>query len=375
MPTVRAVSRIVLGAMSGSSADGVDVAVARITGAGVEMRCELLGLAGFAFPGQLRTQILKMRNSGDCSLAELARSGRELTMAYARAVLWALRKTGLAPADVACIAAHGQTLFHCPPLTIQWFDPALLAAQTGCTVISDFRRADCALGGQGAPLVPFADYLMFRDRSSSRVLLNLGGIANITFLAAGGSLDEVIAFDTGPGNCISDHLAQVHANKPHDPAGKMAASGTPDEDGVDQFLSHRYFHQAPPKSTDGPEMLAIWKAIPRLRRLGRKDQFATACLISARAVAMAIRHQLPRPADEIIVAGGGVRNRTMMKMLKEQTGLPVCTTSSLGVPTQAREALAFALLGAATLDRVPANVPSVTGASRPAVLGSITPIA
>lgn len=373
MSTVPAPARIVLGAMSGTSADGVDVAVVRIAGSGLEMRAQLLGLAGVAFSAQLRTQILQVRNSGSCSLAELAQLGRQLTLAYARAALQGLRKTGLTPPDITCIAAHGQTLFHAPPLTIQWLDPALLAAETGCTVISDFRRADCALGGQGAPLVPFADYLLFRDKASNRVLLNLGGIANITFLPAGGSLDEVVAFDTGPGNCISDALARKHMNKPHDQAGKLAASGEPDEEGVDQFLSRPYFHQAPPKSTDGPAMLAIWKSIPRLRRLRDKDQLATACLISARSIAMAIRHQLPRPADEIVVAGGGVRNRTLLKMLGQQTGLPVRTTTELGVPTQAREALAFALLGAATLDRVPANVPSVTGASRPVVLGSITP--
>jgi anhydro-N-acetylmuramic acid kinase len=359
--------------MSGTSADGVDVAAVRISGSGLEMKAHLLCLASLAFPTHLQTRILEVRNSGNCSLADLAQLGRQLTLAYARTSRQALRKADLTPADIACIAAHGQTLFHDPPLTIQWLDPALLAAETGCTVISDFRRADCALGGQGAPLVPFADYILFRHKSSSRVLLNLGGIANITFLPAGGSLDQLIAFDTGPANCISDALAQRHTSKSHDPSGKLAAAGRADEEAADELLSHPYFHHMPPKSTDGPEMLQIWDSIPRLRQLSTKDQFATACLVSARAIAMAIRHLLPDTADEIIVAGGGVRNRTLFKLLHQETGLPVRTTADLGVPTQAREALAFALLGAATLDRVPSNVPSVTGASRPAVLGSITP--
>jgi anhydro-N-acetylmuramic acid kinase len=372
MPGISAAARIVLGAMSGTSADGVDVVVARISGSSLDMRARILASASVSFSKAVREHIQTIRNAGHCALCELAELGRHVTLAYARASLAAMRKADVTAADVACIAAHGQTLFHAPPLTIQWFDPALLAARTGCTVVSDFRRADCALGGQGAPLVPFADYLLFRDRRATRVLLNLGGIANITFLPAGGSLDDVVAFDTGPGNCISDYLARKHTDRPHDQGGKRAAAGTPDDEGADQFLSHPYFHRDPPKSTDGPEMLAVWNAILRLRALRGNDQLATACLITARAVAMAIRHQLPQPADEIVVAGGGVRNRTLLRMLAQQTGLPVRTTDDLGVPAQAREALAFAILGAATLDRVPANVPSVTGASRPVVLGSIT---
>ncbi|HZK82211.1 MAG TPA: anhydro-N-acetylmuramic acid kinase, partial [Humisphaera sp.] len=206
--------RLLIGAMSGTSADGVDAAIVRVGGTGLEMTAGLVGHVHRPFSSRLRMEILDLRSSGQCELSALARIGREITMAYATASREVISANDVKPSQVAAIAAHGQTLFHDPPLTIQWFDPALLAWETGCAVVSDFRRADCAAGGQGAPLVPFADFLLFRHPTQNRVLLNLGGIANVTCLRAGGSIADVIAFDTGPGNCISDWLCRTH-----DPAG------------------------------------------------------------------------------------------------------------------------------------------------------------
>ena len=314
-----------------------------------------------------------MRQSGRCELGELARLGREITLAYAHASRELMAQLGLKSEAIACIAAHGQTLFHAPPLTIQWFDPSLLAAETGCVVVSDFRRADCALGGQGAPLVPFADYILFRDPRKSRLLLNIGGIANITYLPAGRGIERVIAFDTGPGNCISDAIAQAKLKKRFDAGGRVAKRGAADAAIVGRFLKAPYFRRRYPKSTDGPEMLAAFASAAKGNRLAAEDLLASACLCCARAVALGIR-QLPGAADEIIAAGGGMRNVAIARMLAEETGLPIRSTDELGVPIEAREAMAFALLGAATLDGIPSNVPSVTGAIRPAILGSITPV-
>src|SRR2546421_4567853 len=199
--------------MSGTSADGVDVAIVKIAGRGTEMSAQLLRHHHRAYPPELRKQVFAFRG-GENALAEspaetvrrLAVMGREISLTYAAAVNETLAAAGMSADRLAAVAAHGQTLFHHPPDSIQWFDPSLLAAEVGCAVVSDFRRADLAAGGQGAPLVPFADYILFRHPTKNRVLLNIGGIANITYIPAGAKLSEVIAFDTGPGNCISDHL-------------------------------------------------------------------------------------------------------------------------------------------------------------------------
>ncbi len=297
------------------------------------------------------------------------------------AIKEALVVAGKVSSDLAAVAAHGQTLFHAPPNTIQWLDPALIAAEVGCTVVSDFRRADCAAGGQGAPLVPLADYILFSDPLRHRVLLNLGGIANLTYLPAvtsGSMIDSVIAFDSGPGNCVSDFLMrQMHPDGPGvDTDGALASHGKPDEAVVLKMLSAEFFSRRPPRSTDGPEMVDLFYAA--IADQGPRGQLpnnlATACLATATAIVRAMREFLPRFPDEIIVSGGGTKNRMMMSFLRRQLAdIPLKTTDELGVPSEAKEALAFALLGAATLDGEPGNVPAATGARQRVVLGSITP--
>jgi anhydro-N-acetylmuramic acid kinase len=299
-----------------------------------------------------------------------------LSLTYADAVNAQLRDASIPPGDVQAIAAHGQTLFHAPPDTIQWLDPALLAARTGCQVVSDFRRADCAAGGQGAPLVPFADYILFRHPTKSRVLLNLGGIANLTWLAAGAPIDALIAFDTGPANCISDHLMRRHdpAGPGFDAGGAIASTGRAIDRIARAVLCDRWFAASPPKSTDGPSMIALFEAA--LKQAGLEasplpDLLATACAVSVRSIQAAMERFLPRRPDELIVSGGGCDNNQIMRLLQESS-LAVMRSDELGVPGSAKEAIAFALLGAATLDGVASNVPPATGASRAVVLGSVT---
>ncbi len=370
--------RIIAGAMSGTSADGVDVALVRIEGRALEMSARLLRHHGVAYDRGLKEKIFACRSGGEIRLDVLAAVGREISLVYARAVNEALAAADLAAADIAAVAAHGQTLFHAPPLTIQWLDPALIAAQVGCVVVSDFRRADCAAGGQGAPLVPLADFILFSDPLRSRVLLNLGGIANLTFLPADGSIDSLIAFDTGPGNCISDFLMrQMHpGGGGMDVDGILASHGKPDEAALLRMLAAPFFRRPPPKSTDGPEMIDLFcKALPDLGPRGRlPNNLATACMFTATAVVRAMRDFLPNFPDELIASGGGTLNRTLMSFLRRQLpDLPLKTTDELGVPAEAKEAMAFALLGAATLDGVAGNVPAATGAGRSVVLGAITP--
>jgi anhydro-N-acetylmuramic acid kinase len=370
--------RLIIGAMSGTSADGVDVALVAVHEPGEPPRARLIGHRHRAFDANLKSLIQNARQSGRVELADLAKMGRELSLAYAQAILDLLDDLKISPVAVAALAAHGQTLFHAPPETIQWLDPALLAAQVGIDVVSDFRRADCAAGGQGAPLVPLADFVLFRDAERSRVILNIGGIANITHLPAGVTLGQVIAFDTGPGNCLSDWCCRRFdpAGPGWDQAGRLAADGNVIESLAGAVLNDAYFRRRPPKSTDGPAMIAPFeRALVGLRDVPEPaDLLTTACAIAARSIVAAIGEFLPGRCDELIASGGGTENQTIMAMLRDGlTGARVLRTDDLGVPGAAKEAIAFALLGAATLDRQSGNVPSATGAAHAVVLGSVTP--
>lgn len=366
--------------MSGTSADGVDAALVSVTGRGLAMTATPLAHAHVPFADDLRTQILDVRSRGEVKLAHLAEIGRRVTLAHVDACRAVFAKANVTSRDVAAIAAHGQTLWHGPPSTIQYFDPSLLAVETDCAVVSDFRRADLAVGGQGAPLVPFADYILFRHPEKSRVILNIGGIANITYLKAGGSIDEVIAFDTGPGNCLSDWaIREFFPELPGYDVGGAIARANPVWGGVpERFLVHPFFAKGPPRSTDGPEMVDVFRAAMQSASLAHDERgplVATAVHVANAAIwdAVAMTGDWP---DELIVAGGGVRNAALMDRLNDKQWrrtTRVFTTDELGIAADAREAIAFALLGAATLDGEPSNVPSATGASRRVVLGSITP--
>jgi len=371
-------NRLIAGAMSGTSADGVDVAIVAIVGRGLEMRAKLLASHQRGFHVDLREQIGQIRMGTAIPISTLASVGREISLCYAAAINECLVIAGVGAGDLAAVAAHGQTLYHDPPSTIQWLDPALVAAEVGCAVVSDFRRADCAAGGQGAPLVPMADYLLFRDAGKNRVLLNIGGIANLTYLPAGGEMDSLIAFDTGPGNCISDHLVRYAG--PHgagwDDGGRLAASGAPIYPIVTVVLSSPYFAQPPPKSTDGPAMIKLFADAQAEmgRRYPLEYLLRSACVIAAETILQSMRKFLKPFPDEIIVSGGGTKNRVLMDLLREPLGDGIVKTiDEVGIPSAAKEAMAFALLGAATLDGLPGNVPRATGASRGVVLGAVTP--
>ena len=371
-------ARLAVGAMSGTSADGVDVAVVRAEGAGHDMSACCLLHHHRPYDAGLRRVVHRMREEGRAaSLVELAELAREISLVYAAAVNEALLMARLECRQIACVAAHGQTLMHRPPLTMQVLDPFVLAAESGCTVVSDFRRADCAAGGQGAPLVPLADYILFRHPRRTRLAVNIGGIANITFLPAGGGIDRVMAFDTGPGNCISDWLMRrFEPDGPgYDVDGRRAARGRVLEDVLHRMLAAPYFAQPPPKSTDGPAMIELFdRAAAVVRDAQADDLLATACCATALALADAVHRFLPARPDEVIISGGGTRNRTMMANVRESlAGVPIITTDELGIYGPAREAMAFALLGLATLDGRTGNVPSATGARRAVVLGTITP--
>lgn len=378
--TVLAMSeRLIVGAMSGTSADGVDVAITAIAGRGRQMQARLVAHHHVDYPAIVRDAVFQIRVDGHTDLRTLTALARQISLKYADAIGEVLAQANLTSQSISAIAAHGQTLFHDAPLTSQWLDPTLLAWKTGCQVISDFRRADCAAGGQGAPLVPFADYILFRDPKIDRILLNIGGIANLTWLPAGAEPNQVIAYDCGPGNCLSDWICRTcRPDGPgYDPGGSAALNGNVHDDLARKFLSEDYFKRPPPKSTDGPAMIAAFERATENSSASDEDLFATAAHVSATTIADAVRRVVgsTNRSVQLLASGGGVHNQAIMSKLKAMLGPSVQLRSidNFGINPEAKEAMAFAILGAATLDNEPGNLPSVTGASRPVVLGCITP--
>ena len=372
-------TRIIAGAMSGTSADGIDVALVQVSGSGLQMQARLLHHHARSYPTTLRQKIFAVRQSQQVGLGDLAELGRKISLAHAVAVRDALQETGLRSGDLAAVAAHGQTLFHSPPNTIQWLDPALIAAEVGCPVVSDFRRADCAAGGQGAPLVPFADYILFRHPQRAGFVINIGGIANFTFLPANATPDQVRALDTGPGNCLSDFLMREsdRAGPGFDRDGQLASRGNPIGKFAEAFFQNDYFTKPGDrgKSTDIPSMILLFQQV-RQDHLDAslEDLLATACLLCALGIFHAATGLVKNSECDLILSGGGIENRCIMGNLRKLfPGYRILRTDDFGIPSAAKEALAFALLGAATLDGIPSNIPSATGASRSVVLGSITP--
>lgn len=391
---------IVAGVMSGTSADGIDVALVRLPDAGRHGRSRpststtrlsskpvLLGHAAFAYPKDVRRAVLLAMNATSTSVADLARLNFVLGELYATAVLAAQKRFRLKADLIGC---HGQTIYHQgeaasflhhkPAVTWQTGEGAVVAERVGVPCVSDFRPADMAAGGKGAPLVPFLDYLFYRDARTGRIAQNIGGIANLTAIPAGARPSDVIAFDTGPGNMVIDALMARFFGRDFDRDGRVAARGTVDERAVATVLRMPFFRQRPPKTAGreefGREFVA--KFVKLCGRARKQDIVATATALTARSVANAVQtFVLSRRGrfGEMIVSGGGARNPTLMAMLAAELanlGMSLRTSDEFGLPSEAKEAVAFALLAYETWNRRPSNVPSATGAKRPAVLGKIS---
>jgi anhydro-N-acetylmuramic acid kinase len=370
---------IVAGVMSGTSADGINVALVRLPA------FQLLGHAEYAYKQEVRAAVLGAMNASAIAVAELARLNFLLGELYARAVLETERKFKTRAELIGC---HGQTLYHqgqpakflgrSIATTWQTGEGAVVAARTGRAVVADFRPADMAAGGKGAPLVPYFDYFFYRHGRRGRVLQNIGGIANLTAIAAGASPEQLIAFDTGPGNMLIDALAERLFREPFDRHGRRAARGRVLQPVVAEFLGGRFFRHKPPK-TAGREEFGREFAEKFLRRCGqadRHDVLASATALTARSIAQAAGRFLPQGKfQEMIVAGGGTKNPTLMAMLAGEMktlGIAVRTSDEFGLPAAAKEAAAFALLAWETWRQRPSNVPAATGARRAAILGKIS---
>ena len=380
--------RLVTGLMTGTSADAVDAVLVRLKGDGLSATHEVIAERELPLDDELRAEVLAVAQAKSVEPERLMRLDVQLAEVYAEAVRTIAEEAGVKVAAIAAIGSHGQTVRHLPrqgssrALTLQLGSAHTLAERTGITVVSDFRKRDTAAGGEGAPLVPIADWWLFRSDKESRVLLNLGGMANVTWLKKGGSLADVIAFDTGPGNAVLDGLvrAATRGLARHDEAGKFAAAGRAHEALLEELLADPFFSLPPPRST-GRERFGDGYA-ERLQELGEglglslEDTLATAVELTAASIEQAIREHLePRgKVDAVYASGGGVRNVSLMLALRRRLdGIRLERLDELGVSAGIKEALAFAFLAHLTLCGEAGNVPGATGARRPVVLGSITP--
>jgi len=382
-------SMIVAGVMSGTSADGIDVAIVQIA-RGRRIRLKVIAHEAFPYPAVLRRAVLTAMNAKTTSTAELARLNWRLGLAYADAVRTAAERHKL---KIDLVGCHGQTLYHQGrgeqyagekfACTWQAGEAALIAAELKVPVVSNFRPADMAVGGQGAPLVPLFDQVYFGDAKRGRVLQNIGGIANLTAIPAGSEIDELVAFDTGPGNMVIDALAQKLFGKSYDRNGAIAARGRVLGPVVKSAMRNSYFNLKPPKSAGreefGREFAAAFLADCRKVSRRPEDAIATATAFTVGSIAGSFEKfawpAMKSAPIDYIVSGGGAKNATMMRMLAaslESLGCSLTTTEKFGLPAEAKEAAAFALLAWATWNRLPGNVPRATGAKRLTILGQIT---
>ncbi|WP_123040704.1 anhydro-N-acetylmuramic acid kinase [Cohnella candidum] len=379
-------SRYAVGLMSGTSVDGIDAALVEIVGKpGAPDGVKLIAFVNTPFPPDVRQEIFKLFEPSYATVDRIGRMNVTLGKLYADAALSVIGQGGLAPVDVSLIGSHGQTIYHAPEdrYTVQIGEGAVIAAETGIPCVSDFRVADIAAGGQGAPLVPFTEYLLYRETARTLLLQNIGGIGNVTVIPAGCVPEDVYAFDTGPGNMLIDGVVSrlTDGAMSMDAGGAIAAKGTVDDTLFERLRQDAYYALPLPKST-GRERFgsAYVEELLRYRNesgLSAEDLVATVTRLTAWSIGDAyvrfIRNR--QAADAMIVGGGGSYNPILMSFLKQEMephGVQVLTQEETGGNSDAKEAVAFALLADCTMSGVPNNLPSATGARRQAVLGKIS---
>jgi anhydro-N-acetylmuramic acid kinase len=403
---------LVLGLMSGTSADAIEAALARISSAPPRLKATLLNHTSISLPPKLRKEVLRVAEQQPVSVGDLSQLNFRLGEEFAEAALTACRRFRIAPKKLALIGSHGQTIFHQgQPIpyfgrrtasTLQIGEGAIIAARTGVTTIADFRPADMAQGGQGAPLVPYADYLLYRHAKLGRISLNLGGIANVTVIPAGAKPSQILAFDTGPANMLIDALVAhfTHGRQRYDKDARLAQQGRAIPALLDELLRDPYLKLAPPKSTGreyyGEAYLQKLLELGKRHRAKPNDLIRSATIFTALSIVDALnRFILPKTKiQQLIISGGGAKNPLLLAQLTAALGvqhplgaqhaapqvrtipstnkIEVLPSSQLGVPEDAKEAFAFALMAYETFHQRPSNVPSATGARGPAILGKIS---
>ena len=378
----------VIGLMSGTSADGMDAALTEITGCGLETRVRPAAFVSLPYPEEIRNEILRLAAGDAGGSRDLCQFHFLLGQLGLEACSAVCEKAGVSPEEIDLVGSHGQTLYHLPEAewyvgrkirgTLQLGEASVIAEGLGCPVVSDFRVRDLAAGGQGAPLVPWAEFLLYRRENQTVGLQNIGGIGNLTVLPAGGAPEDTLAFDTGPGNMVMDQIVSrmTDGELRYDEGGRLAAGGRCDRSLLDWMLSDPWLKVKPPKST-GREVYgeAYVDALMEKGRgmgLSDADMLATATRFTAECIRVAVRDFCPKKPDLLIVGGGGSRNPTLMAQIREALEMPVLLNEDLGFDSEAKEAIAFAILANECIHGQPNNMPSVTGARHPVVMGKIT---
>lgn len=373
----------VAGLMSGTSVDGIDVAIADIN----DRKVRLIAFATYPFPARVRRVIFSLFEPVTSMVDDICDYNFLLGHLFADAVIKLCKSRRISLKTIDLIGSHGQTIYHNPAgtpfskhlvrSTLQIGEPSVIAQTTGVTTVADFRPADMAAGGQGAPLVPFTDYILFADKRITRAVQNIGGIANVTYLPASSGPDKIIAFDTGPGNMIIDGLMSImtKGKKTYDRNGAFAARGKADQFLLTKMLKNPYFKRRPPKTTGREEFgLQYTRDLynTAVGRISREDIVATATAFTAVTIADAYRRFLPKMPQQVILCGGGAKNKTLIRLLqRELAKSKILTTGDLGIDPDAKESVSFAILAWAAIKGIPGNVPSATGARKAAILGKI----
>ncbi|WP_139488647.1 anhydro-N-acetylmuramic acid kinase [Brevibacillus dissolubilis] len=384
--------KLIVGLMSGTSVDAIDAALVKVSGHGRDTSCQLLHYVSRPYPEAVRAEIFQLFSPERSRVDHLCSMNFVIGMHFADAVEQLLAETGLPKSAVDLIGSHGQTVYHIPPgmdtsqtglvpSTLQIGEASVIAERIGCPVVSDFRVRDMAAGGQGAPLVPYTEYVLYAQPDKNIALQNIGGIGNVTFLPKSGRMDSVMAFDTGPGNMMIDAAMQIitDGRESYDNGGQFAATGQAQMAYIERWLTHPYFSMQAPKST-GRETFGVQhtrEIVSQMRADGISDAdiVATITRFTAETIADQYRRFLldHDTIDEVIIGGGGSYNPTLLGCLRELLGtIPVSTQEDKGYASDAKEAIAFAILAHETIMGNPSNVPSATGAAHPCVLGKLS---
>ena len=379
--------KLVIGLMSGTSVDGIDAALVRIEGRGEGLKVRLLGFRTYPFAPGVRSRIFELFDPATSTVDKICEMNFVLGEAFADAAIAIARECGVSLREVSLIGSHGQTIYHRPRVgkegavtrsTLQLGEPCVIAQRTGITTVADFRTRDIAAGGQGAPLVPYVDYLLFAGAEAARAVQNIGGIANVTYLPRLATPLSVVAFDTGPGNMLIDGAMQVltSGRLTYDKDGSWAMRGTPNQSLLTELMSHPFIHTEPPKTT-GREDFGLQFIRPLIERWRQKiseyDLVATLTAFTAESIAFSYRRFLG-PVEEVILGGGGSYNPALRLMISERLpGVAIRTHEDYGIPGEAKEAIAFAILASEAMYGNTTNLPGATGAREAVVLGKFVP--
>lgn len=374
-----------VGLMSGTSLDGIDAALVEIDNFGKKTKIKLIEFITTSIPLDVKDEIKRACSEEQSSVDLICSLNFKLGYLFAEATKNVCNKAGITLENLDFIASHGQTIYHLPksrdsfiPSTLQIGEPAIIAYETGVKVVSNFRVMDMASGGEGAPLVPYSEYIIYGSDEENIALQNIGGIGNVTVIPKGGDINSIFAFDTGPGNMIIDEVCQKLFKLNYDEDGKIAANGEIQNDILDDLMSHSYINAFPPKTTGREEFgqQFVDKLLKKYNNKKPEDILSTVTMFTAKSIAVNYKNFIMNKVNlnKVIIGGGGAHNKTLLSYLKnELPNVSIVTQDDIGLSSDAKEAIAFVILGNETLNNNFSNVPSATGAKEKVILGNITP--